>query len=365
VRALAVSSIIAALTLAAAVSAADAQPSLFDEAREKKLARQPKEAIALYQRAIADHRFDLPRSAPALVELVECFQLLKDDAEIAARYRELSAKWLSEPPALDGAALGLDAAEEDLLWQPWPGADGKPRPLIAFTVDSAERTKSIQGGVAKSQLRITLKAHPAADMPLQVSAFSFAESSGQALAIDPDGAQHQASEVMLSNFNGELDAYLTFDDLTASVVKLKRLSGTVAVTQRKEWKLLQVPLREGERVGEGDNAWKIAAVQREGEVSVTLRRALDLSTADGLAQVASAASSASAGAGGGGGDIWLIDDAGRRIDAHGMSSSSGNSSQSMTLSFGAIALPPTLVCLEVTKTSSRDLPFAFDGVDLP
>ncbi len=358
------------LALAAPATAADTQSSLFDQASEMQLAHQPKEAIALYERAISADRFDLPHSAAALVNLVACFQLLRDDPGQAARYREVSARWLTAPPPLDGkSTLMLDDAEEDLLWKPWP-SDGSAKPMMSFAVDSAERTRSASDGAADAQLNLTLKATMPEGMPLESQGFSIGQLSGKAQAIEPNGTAHDARMVYLNDMASPISVFLQFPDLPATVTRLKRLSGTLSITLRKEWELKRVRLHDGEHYEAGDASWKITAVHGGGDVSVTMDH--DIEPMNNAAQLNNAlqAIGAAGAAGNGAGigelaNIWLEDAAGHRFNARGMSAGSDDHKSTMTLNFGNIALPPTLVYRLVSKTSTRDVPFSIDGVDLP
>jgi hypothetical protein len=93
---------------------------LLERARERQLQRRPQEAIGLYAELIEHHRGELAWSAPALVYLVECFQALAGDAAAEARWKELSTRYLSAPPPLDGVStITIDQAKQDLLLKSW------------------------------------------------------------------------------------------------------------------------------------------------------------------------------------------------------------------------------------------------------
>jgi hypothetical protein len=363
----------ALLAVAGSCPGADGQQPLLDQAREQQLAHQPRQAIELYRRAIDADRFDLERAAPALVELVACYRMLKDEPGIAGEYRADATKYLSHPPRLDGSGgLALDDAREDLLWKPWTAASGQESAVMTFAVDSANRRSAVgAGGVTGSQLQIVLMATPSPGMPIQMAMTSFDQDCGNAAATLADGSAHAATQVTVMNANGAIDAFLTFTDIPATVSKLKRLAGEIAITQRKAWEDRRVPLREGERIGTKPTDWQIVAVNSQAQLTVRLARAR-VTTAEELSHQLSTAAVATAGSSAGGNSgaqdgavFWLVDEGGRRYDAQASGMSSDNRNESITLNFGAVAKPSTLVNRVVTATSTRKMRFSLDGVDVP
>jgi hypothetical protein len=100
---------------------------IYAQGQEKQRRRDPRTAIIAYEEIIEKHRDEIEYSAPALVNLVACFQLLKGDASAEARYASLASKYLSKPPPLDGASvLDLEQAKDDMLWKVW----SDPVPLM-------------------------------------------------------------------------------------------------------------------------------------------------------------------------------------------------------------------------------------------
>jgi hypothetical protein len=92
----------------------------YSQGQEKQRQRDPRAAIAAYQAVIEKHRDEIEFSAPALVNLVACFQWLKGDTAAEKQYALLSSQYLSKPPPLDGAsALDLEQAKDDILWKAW------------------------------------------------------------------------------------------------------------------------------------------------------------------------------------------------------------------------------------------------------
>ncbi len=363
----------ALLAAAGPCAGADGQPSLFEQAREQQLAHQPKQAIDLYRREIDADRFDLEHAAPALVELVACYQLLKDEPGVAAEYRADATKFLSHPPRLDGSGkLALDDAREDLLWQPWTAASGVESAVLTFAVDSANRRSAVGGGgVTGSQLQIVLQATMPPGMPILMAVASFDQDCGNANATLADGSAHAATQVTVMHANGAISAFLTFTDIPATVSKLKRLAGEIAITQRKAWEDRRVPLRDGERIGTAPTDWQIIAVNSQGELTVRLSRARSMSAEDLDHRQSTTAVTTAGGAAGfnsetqDGAVFWLVDDGGRRHDAQSSGMSGDNQNQSLTLNFGAVAGTSTLVNRVVTATSTRKMRFALDGVDVP
>ncbi|HYE06011.1 MAG TPA: hypothetical protein VEL07_10890 [Planctomycetota bacterium] len=125
--------------------------NLLERARERQLQRRPKEAIELYSELIERHRGDLANSAPALVYLVECCQSLAGDPQAATRWQELSSRYLTNPPPLDGTStITIDQAKQDLLLKSWaspvvappgpgavPNGDGGEAPSVAEDAPTA------------------------------------------------------------------------------------------------------------------------------------------------------------------------------------------------------------------------------------
>ncbi|MBN1674837.1 MAG: hypothetical protein JXR37_27585 [Kiritimatiellae bacterium] len=119
-KTLTVSLMVAVCALGIARAEEDRAHALFQRARSEELARNPRAAVASYEELIMNHRAQLPVTAPALMNLVACYQLLKEDPEAAARYAAVAARFLSEPPPLDGVATpNIEQVKEDLLWKPW------------------------------------------------------------------------------------------------------------------------------------------------------------------------------------------------------------------------------------------------------
>ena len=117
---------------------------LFTQGQEKQRQRDPQAAIAAYQEVIEKYRDEIEFSAPALVNLVACFQLLKGDASAGEDYARLSAKYLSKPPPLDGASvLGLEQAKDDILWKAW---FAPVPPKVGMNVSECDGTRRIKPG---------------------------------------------------------------------------------------------------------------------------------------------------------------------------------------------------------------------------
>ncbi len=105
---------------------------------QEKGARDP--AIGAFAQIVCQDRYDLPRSAPALVRLVECYQQLRGQPAQRAAYATLAGSMLTDPPPLDGCSvLSLDAAREDLLWRSWIEEDRVAGRLFRFQRSAVER----------------------------------------------------------------------------------------------------------------------------------------------------------------------------------------------------------------------------------
>jgi hypothetical protein len=159
---------------------------------------------------------------------------------------------------------------------------------------------------------------------------------------------------------------LEFEDLPAGTKRIASLAGTVTLTQDQEFELKRIPLREGEAWETPEDSCRIASVKEEGGgLSVVIGQ---VSKQAAVGAGSSSSSSGSSSSGGGGhidGPMWLSDEKGARILPHAVSSSSNNGNATVTLSFAAAGKPTLFVHRIVTKTSTRDLPFALKNVELP
>jgi hypothetical protein len=334
-----------------------------DQARELKLARKPKEAIELYAKVIENDRFDTMHAAPALVDLVECFQLLKDDAATAKRAKEALERYLSEPPPLDGAhAVALETAEEDLLWKPWPDiAEIPPKPMFAFKLTNAEQKRQMKEGKVSESTVITLDAGAPKRMRFTANSQLSDEKACSATATLADGSAHVATQHWGFSTGDGIRASLTFEDIPAGTKKLAKLEGMVTVSQDQEWELKRIALREGETWDTPEEACKLTgAKEQAGAWTITV-----VQTKKGAHGGGSSSSSSSSSGGTIDSPIWLSDDHGARMLPRSLSQQGSGATTTSTMVFSVSGKPTTLVHRVVTKTSTRPAPFALTDVELP
>jgi hypothetical protein len=343
----------------------DAQ-SMLDRAREQQLARRPKQAMDLFRKVIEADRYDMAHAAPALVGLVACAQLLKDDSSQARRATELMKRFLSDPLPLDGAqVLDLGTAEQDLLWKEWPPPPGKPaKPPFAFTLDKAERQRQLQHGVLSVTIEVNISVATPAGMhfvPIDMGAREAQACSASATL--PDGTVLRPTQSSANNFAGLYNIYLTFSGAPAEVKSLAKVSGTLMVSQEQEWELKRIPLHEGETWETLDAKCQLNKVSNDGgtwRISV-------IENKKGPVGGGSTSTSSSSVGGGGGLDSprWLSDGHGARMLPRAVSLQGTGSTSTITMTFAAAGAASEFVQRCVTKVSTRPIRFSLEDVELP
>lgn len=360
-------------------------PDALAHAHTLHLAHQPKQAIPLLQLVLDTDRFDLPDTAPALVELVDCYQMLSSDHASAKAYASFAATWLSQPPPLDGhSSLTLEQAESDLLWHGHPGPDGKPQPLVRFTVDSVRESTSTGTGQSPSapQLDINLKGTLPAGIRLH---FPDANANDAALlqafrATAPDHRVLTPSYVYVRPTIGtECTCTLSFPSPGEEVHAFDVVTGSIPCTQDTAWKILSVPLVQGSTWEEPGAHVRLSSITSH---DTTWQVTIESTSTDPKARQGGASSSASSSASfsrGGrhvhqSGDpnapYWLVDAAGERSYPYGKSVASAGGTTRVSLTLDAWGSDPNhtpsqLQVRVVTATVAGVLPVELHHVELP
>ncbi len=349
------------------VSLSDDAQAMLDRAREQQLARRPKPAMDLFRKVIEADRYDMAHAAPALVGLVACAQLLKDDSSQARRATELMKRFLSDPMPLDGAkALDLDTAEQDLLWKEWPPPPGKPaKPPFAFTLNKAERQRQLQHGVltVTIELNISVATPPGMHcVPLDLGARDAACSVSATL---PDGTVLKPAQVSATSMSSLYSIYLSISGAPAGVKSLARVSGTLMVSQEQEWELKRIPLHEGETWETLDAKCQLNTASNNG--GTWTFSVVENKKAPGGRGSTSMSSSSSSVGGGGGLDSprWLSDGHGARMLPRAVSSQGTGDTSTITMTFAAAGTASEFVQRSVTKVSTRPIRFSLEDVELP
>ncbi|HYE04010.1 MAG TPA: hypothetical protein VEL07_00705 [Planctomycetota bacterium] len=355
-----------ALTAVAADPAAE-----LEHGRALQLAHEPREAIAVYAALIDERRFAVEHTAPALVGLVECFQMLAGDAGAAADYARIAAKYLAKPPALDGkATLAIAAARKDLLWKPW--VDGAASPF-AFAITGARRSIENENGKKIRRMQVTLSAE-VGDLRVQ-DAFGFAQAFDQAFDQKSNARLRAAGKAYAGRarthaFDGKLTVTITVDGVPAKVEALDAIEATVPLTVIVGRTLAEKPLRVGEHWTADDVRHEIASFTSDAgghHLEIVTRLTGDAGGgAFGVAGAASATASAGGGGAGVGDDspIWLRTATGG-IHPNGSSSTSSNGQGRLSLDFPAGDAPTALMVCTGTETATGDVRIALTDVPLP
>lgn len=407
-RLLSTSLLLCALAGGVPVLAAADVPAKTSAAQELMRQRKPKEAIPQLIKIIEEKRDKLEESADALIQLVQCFQLLKGDAAAEKQYAELSAKYLSKPPALDGKSLPtVDQASEDLLWKAWTaGQDCR----YSFATGQVQRelTLETQDGPATSEVTISLNTVDATPAPANDR--EIAEMEKHLRGADPATAARMRMEIERQRSHGAAnkltgadgdDAFgrgwaatarigersyqgtasfsfggvrVVFKGLPEQAQRIDELTATLQLAQPRQMEDTLVPLRKGATWTAGDQTGTVTDVVVRGKAT-TVKLSMK-TVGKGRGGGASAAGSSTSVFGGGGmsadpgeaesdAPICLVTPEGRLFTPRGMSSSSINGNATMELTFHGADKADKLRLRRAAAMSMREVPLKVMGIKLP
>lgn len=401
----------------APLTAGEAPPApapAVSKAKEVMRSRNPKEAIPLLVGLIEEKRDHLEESAEALIQLVKCFQMLKGDATAEAHYAELSARYLSRPPALDGQSLPkLEEVSEDLLWKSWePGRACR----FGFLVGSVERELKLesQQGPTSHTLQIQLAveeshaAHaPAArklpgqdGRPKLGSGVAWPETINVVARVGdkqfPGTASvHPSDDYALAG--AALRIWVTFKDFPTDIPCIDEITGAVPLTLPRQKEEIFVPLRKGASWATAQESGRITEVTHVGGRTVVKctsepivgkvpladesGRMAEVANAGGgmvmrrtskprVGRVTSASSSSSSSVGGNeSGDaeapISLVTPDGRTFNPGGLSVNAANGVKTMEFTFVGAEKADRLRLRSSSSLSIREVPLQVTNITLP
>lgn len=406
-RLLSTSLLLCALAGGVPVLAAADVPAKTSAAQELMRQRKPKEAIPQLIKIIEEKRDKLEESADALIQLVQCFQLLKGDAAAEKQYAELSAKYLSKPPALDGKSLPtVDQASEDLLWKAWTaGQDCR----YSFATGRVQRelTLETQDGPATSEVTVTLNTVDATPSPANDREIAEMEkhqrgldAAGKArlrMEIERQRARGAASKLTGAdgddpfgrgwdatakiggrNFQGTASfsfggLRIVFKGLPEDAQLIDELTATLRLAQPRQMEDTLVPLRKGATWTAGDEVGTVTDVVVRGKATTVKLSTKSQGKRRGGG--ASASSSSTSIVGGGmaadpgetesDAPICLVTPEGRLFTPNGMSSSSINGNATMEMTFHGADKADKLRLRRTAAMSVREVPLKVTGIKLP
>lgn len=324
-----------------------------NKAKELLRARKPKEAIPVLVQIIEARRDKLEESSYALTRLVECFQLLKGDAASEKRYAGLAAKYLSTPPALDGAALPVaDQVMEDLLWKSWvPGQETR----ITVRIGRVERKSRIQDGQRKQTVEMNLVLGGAGP-GLKGAA------GDQASLVAQAGDQQFTGRIVTHSHasDGQVSASLSFEDVPATVLRFNGISGTVTLTQPKQVEETTVALRKDATWQAGERTATITDVRTRGRAVTVFFQLVG-----GERQQFSGSGTSMRSGQDTASPYWLIAADGRAVYPDLTKESSSNGTTQFELGFNNADKAEKLCISQVVAVSQREIPIVLKDVDLP
>lgn len=347
----------------------------FELARTKQLTRRPQEAIELYRKIIESNRDCLEYSAPALVHMVECFQLLKGAPNIEKQYKEMVGKYLSKLPLLDGVSkLDRLKAEDDLLWKPWAG---KTAPSPGRRMKGERRPDAVVSK-GRIQLRLYIGARnaffdvgseftPAVSFRLEIEA----ESTMRITRIEgplnciAEGLDQQkyASSTPYTHLN-PIAAWSSFNfgQIPTHLDKFKSIKGEIRVHSARSFVKHPIELQKDARLDLKDEKIALISLSSKNHIyNLAVER------------VDSSPSAFTGGMSGGfpnrpfslGPPYLLLLSNGKTIEPVQRSHESSGGKTLSRLTFETNEQPEKLVYVTVGATSSRLFPFEFKHVALP
>lgn len=336
---------------------------VFAQARDLQLQRKPREAIPLFVQVIEHDRDDLAVAAPAVMHLVECFHLLKDDVTAGKQYQELAGKFLSHPPELDGSAMPtLDAVKEDLLWKTWePGVTSR----ITFSVKGGSRERRLRDGNRQDTLSLQLDGRFPEDMNVISIEDSFA--SATFTGRNENGKNYTSkigyNFIHRSSSGGfaKMTIGISFPDVPATVTGFASLTGSIRLRQAKDRILHEIMLHPGQNKILADGTSMTITGVDDDTVRFSVKAGSEHveQTPAFPRRIASALSRTATGIGKG---FEILDRDGKRLQVGEFTGDEAVDNCSLRVGGGR---PHMMIYHEVTAISEREIPISISDVQLP
>lgn len=218
-------------------------------------------ASRAWREIVEADRFDLPRSADALLRWVACCQAGRADPAVAAEFAGHAARLLEQPPTLDGAAaVNGQAARESLLWKAWGG-----QPALTLAVSKSGTASTNSNGRVERKWVLGLDA-------VYDKGYVLRPWSGTVIEVltaeaQRDDGRQVASEAYLGMLidEGRNRSFfnLVFPLQEIDARRCVALRGTVRVTQASSWTITPVALKAGEGWNRRSEALAITGFRRE------------------------------------------------------------------------------------------------------
>jgi len=341
--------------------AEDAATLTFDDAKRLEQDGKLRPAIDAYRTIIERDRRDLGQAAPALIRLVDCYRQLKNDEAAATDFARDAGKFLSRPvnltddlPFGETALLSLEHAKEDLLWKSWdPGQQPHGWSRFAFLLQSADESRRIQKGVRTSILTLSLqgKSEPGV-IELEASRVSACEAIGEDDERYPAAsASANASE---SSGQSQVTIWARFQGLPPGLKRIKKLSGTIAMTQVVAYTSKDLAIKEGASCEFNDSTLTIRQFRQEADVitmTVELRRHGERATGSQIRGEAH--------------QLTVTDAEGQKIQSVQSMSTNDGEKCHYGLHFPRSSKPARLTCRMPNEMSSHDVTFTIADIELP
>ena len=209
------------------------------------------EAIPHLVASIEADRSDVESSAPALIDLVRCYQKMHMDPACAAQYASTMGKYLTRPPALDGQSLPeLATVEEDLLWKSWVGEGDR----VQLRLGQARVVKLISKGKNNPTLYIDIELHVEGLLRLSSDLDPRRVAQPQVRITDSSGAELPLKHVGYGRCDsGDRVGQITvaINPLPAGKKLLSTVQGAIVIEQIRRAAQTMIDLRKGASWNEG------------------------------------------------------------------------------------------------------------------
>lgn len=356
--------ILTILLLGSILDAGETAPAE-SEVRQIMRALPPRTATLKLIEIIRTRREDLAESSVALVELVRCYQLMREQSGIAQEYAEVMPKYLSKPPPLDGTSLPtLAEAGDDLLWRSWT-AQSANRYVLRLRSAKREKDLDAEGTLTrKVQLRFDFIDQDAAP-DASDSRHGFFGNDIRAPQADERGSPCIAT-AGTATFHGTFGlngstAWASFDDIPDTVGELD-LAIDLRLSRPSIVNIIEVPLRDGETWQVGEAVGRLSAVVGGPTLNLQLLKAIGKPGAP--ATRVSFALSGGKDALPGYDQVSLLTAEGHEIDYSGCGSN--GSDEQITMNFDGLTKPAARLRFTLAGSrSSRLVPLKVTGIKLP